>query len=298
MTQPQFAENFYKNLPYKPYCTDDLGYSFINPKTIAIRRRYLQHNPPCKIVYLVFDIDQREHSVWAWKDANLPVPTWTSQNPENGNTHIGYELKYPVTTTSAARQKIIEYLAVIEAGMARQLGADTGYSGLLTKNPCHSHWRTTIWTDEKYELGYLADFVELKPLSKKERGQGLGRNCTLFDIVRKWAYTAIRAHRGSVFDVWMGEVLKQAVNANGAFLEPLPYSEVKATARSIAKYCWKNEGYCYQEFIDRQRRKGAIGGKKSKRGCKNNSERTLKPWEAMGISQATYYRRKKKGLLK
>lgn len=161
MTHAQFAENFYKNLPYKPYCTDDLGYSFVNPKAIAIKKRYLQHNPPCKIVYLIFDIDQQEHSVFAWKDANLPIPTWTSQNPDSGNTHLGYELKHPVTTTSAARQKIIDYLAAIEAGMARKLGADTGYSGLLTKNPCHSYWRTTIWTDEKYELGYLADFVEL-----------------------------------------------------------------------------------------------------------------------------------------
>jgi len=39
----------------------------------------------------------------------------------------------------------------------------------------------------------------------------------------------------------------------------LPYSEVKATAKSIATYCWKKDGYCYQEFIDRQTRKGKKG---------------------------------------
>ena len=147
VNKSDFRSNFYQNLPHKPYCTDELGYTFINPKPIAIKKRYLQHNPPCMVVYLVFDID-RSDAVMAWFDAGLPLPTWTAQNPANGHAHIGYELKAPVPTTRAAKQKIVEYLAKIEAGMARKLGADVGYSGLLTKNPCHIHWRTTIWTDE------------------------------------------------------------------------------------------------------------------------------------------------------
>ena len=235
----QFSADFYKNLPHKPYCTDELGYTFINPKLIAIQKRYLQHNPPCMVVYLVFDID-RSDAVMAWFDAGLPLPTWTAQNPTNGHAHIGYELKAPVPTTRAAKQKIVEYLAKIEAGMARKLGADVGYSGLLTKNPCHIHWRTTIWTDEIYELNYLADFVDLLPLSKKEQSEGLGRNCTMFDIVRKWAYKAIRACLDDGYDSWYQKVLNMSINAYGAFLDPLPYSEVKATAKSIAKWVWRN----------------------------------------------------------
>jgi hypothetical protein len=47
-------------------------------------------------------------------------------------------------------------------------------------------------------------------------------------------------------------------------------------------------------LLDRQKRKGSLGGKKSKRGAKANSERSTKPWEAMGISRATYYRRQNK----
>lgn len=295
MKNAQFEQEFYKNLPYKPYCTDELGYTFINPKSLAIKKRYLQHNPPCKIVYLVFDID-REDGAMAWHDAGLPLPTWTTQNPENGHAHICYELKAPVATTSASRQNVIEYLAKIEAGLARKLGADVGYSGLLTKNPVHISWRTTLWTSEKYELNYLADFVDLHALSKKERGIGVGRNCTIFDTVRQWAYKAIREHRGSTFDIWLGKVLEQCQNANDAFLEPLAHGEVKATAKSIARYCWKKDGYHYQEFIDRQSRKGALGGKKSKR-LPVDSEASTKPWEAMGISRAWYYKQKKKGLL-
>ena len=94
---------------------------------------------------------------------------------------------------------------------------------------------------------------------------------------------------------WLEEVTKHCLNVNEAFLEPLPYSEIKATAKSIATYCWKKDAYCYQEFIDRQSRKGQMGGTVSKRTKVSNSERTLKPWLDMGISQSTYYRRKKLG---
>ncbi|WP_180039191.1 helix-turn-helix domain-containing protein, partial [Acinetobacter sp. YH16052] len=106
-------------------------------------------------------------------------------------------------------------------------------------------------------------FVELpKKLSKKQEVSGLGRNCTLFDTVRKWAYTAVRAHRGGIYNTWLEEVTKQCLSVNEAFLEALPYSEIKATAKSIATYCWKKDAYCYQEFIDRQSRKGKLGGLK------------------------------------
>src|SRR5690606_6024444 len=35
---------------------------------------------------------------------------------------------------------------------------------------------------------------------------------------------------------------------------------VKGIAKSIARYCSKKDAYCYQEFIDRQARKGKLGG--------------------------------------
>ena len=294
MNNAQFKQDFYEKLPHKPYCSDDLGHGvIIRPKKTAIQKPYIQHNPPCLVTSLVFDID-RSDAYFAWSDANLPQPTWIAKNPKNCHAHIGYMLATPVCTTHRARQNVIEYLAKIEQAYGLALGADRCYSGLITKNPCHRTWENHIFGVEPYELNYLADFVELQELKTDlKEVSGLGRNCMMFDTVRKWAYKAIREHRGSTFDVWLGEVLKMAINANGAFIEPLPYSEVKATAKSIARYCWKKDGYHYQEFIDRQSRKGALGGKKSKRGCKNDSERTLKPWEALGISRAWYYRQKK-----
>ena len=36
---------------------------------------------------------------------------------------------------------------------------------------------------------------------------------------------------------------------------------MRGIAKSISRYCWKRDPHCYQEFIDRQTRKGQLGGK-------------------------------------
>ena len=207
----------------------------------------------------MFDID-RSDAYFAWSDANLPQPTWIAKNPKNCHAHIGYMLATPVCTTHRARQNVIEYLAKIEQAYGLALGADRGYSGLITKNPCHRTWENHIFDVEPYELNYLADFVELTELKTDlKEVSGLGRNCMMFDNVRFWAYEAIRAFISGSYDVWHREVLNVAINANGAFLEPLPYSEVKATAKSVSRWVWRNHGKAYAKFIERQAAKGRKG---------------------------------------
>ena len=240
MNVAQLAD-FFNNLAYKPYCADDLLYGLqIRPKKTAINMQYIQGNQPCMIHYFFFDIDRAE-AVMAWYDANLPMPYWTAQTQKNSHAHICYKLEIPLCTSELASQKAISYAAKIQAGLANKLGADVGYSHLITKNPFHPDWRTTFWTERAYTLDYLADFVELpKKLSKKQEVSGLGRNCTLFDTVRKWAYTAVRDylhHHSSL--TWEKAVLTHLEALNGEFQEPLPYSEIKATAKSIANYCWR-----------------------------------------------------------
>lgn len=284
VNKSDFRSNFYRNLPHKPYCTDELGAGLIiRQKKTAIQMPYIQHNPPCLVSSLVFDID-RSDAYFSWSDANLPPPNWIAKNRLNGHAHIGYMLATPVCTSHRAKQKIIEYTAKIQQAYSLALGADRGYSGLITKNPCNTQWENHIFDVQPYDLGYLADFVELQELKTDLREvSGLGRNCAMFDTVRFWAYKAIRAHRGSTFDLWLGKVLEKCLDANSEFIQPLPYSEIKATAKSIARYCWKKDAYCYQEFIDRQSRKGKLGGRPS----------LGEPWKELGISRATYFRRKK-----
>ena len=65
----------------------------------------------------------------------LPMPYWTAQTPKNGHAHICYKLEIPLCTSELASQKAISYAAKIQAGLANKLGADVGYSHLITKNP-------------------------------------------------------------------------------------------------------------------------------------------------------------------
>ena len=81
---------------------------------------------------LLFDIDRAE-AVMAWHDANLPMPYWTAQTLKNGHAHICYKLEIPLCTSELASQKAISYAAKIQAGLANKLGADVGYSHLITK---------------------------------------------------------------------------------------------------------------------------------------------------------------------
>ena len=81
----------------------------------------------------------------------------------------------------------------------------------------------------------------------------------MFDVVRKWAYKAIRACLKGGYDSWYQKVLNMSLSANSAFLDPLPYGEVKATAKSIAKWVWRNHAEAHAKFIERQSIKGKAG---------------------------------------
>ena len=273
---------FLGSLPSRPYCTDDTSSGLlIRPQTTALGYRHIQYNPPPHVASLVFDLDKPD-SYHAWQDAGLPAPHWISVNRTNGHAHIGYMLATPVARTSAARQKPLRYLAAIEHVLAKRLGADMGYAGLITKNPTHSDWLTVWHQIEPYSLDYLAEFcpdADLAAYSRRccKEATGLGRNVTVFDNVREWAYTAIRAHwRPNGYDAWLCAVQAACECTNVFGLEqggPLPHSELKATAKSIARWTWRNlTPSTFADYVERthtpeiQARRGAKGGKVSKGG--------------------------------
>ncbi|WP_305418717.1 replication initiation protein [Photobacterium leiognathi] len=288
------ARCFIDTLPHKPYCTDELGVTYIRPKSTAIEKKYLQINQPKMVTYLIFDID-RIGAALSWYDKNLPPPYWTSTNPKNGHAHIVYRLKTPVCTADIAHWKPIKYMAAIESAMAARLGADRSFAGLLTKNPLHNHWKNEFWTDYEYTLDELADYLDLRghPL-RCNSVMGVGRNCELFDNVRRWAYKAIREYwEPNYRQAWLGAVYEYVEALNSQFNVPLPVSEIKSIAKSIAN--WTYREFTPDKFRQSQAKKGANGGKVSKRKPVKNSDRTLKPWEGLGISRPTYYRWKAAG---
>jgi DNA invertase Pin-like site-specific DNA recombinase len=73
----------------------------------------------------------------------------------------------------------------------------------------------------------------------------------------------VRQYRGrnKTFNQWLESVIAQCCSVNDQFTAPMQYNEVKGIAKSIARWVWKRDSYAYQEFIDRQTRKGSLGGK-------------------------------------
>lgn len=268
--------DLFQSLPRRPYCMDEKpGYMLIRSKAIAIKKPYLQVNSPLTTIYFVFD-DDKEDSALSWFDSNLPKPFWTTQNPENGHCHHCYKLEIPLHTSEFSSIKAIKYAHAVYYAYALKLGADLSYSQLITKNPLHPQWRTTYWTKQAYSLDYLADFVDLpKKLPKKLEVVALGRNVTMFEKGRRWAYTAVRdyLHHNSSLE-WERAVRAQIEAINAGFEVPLPYSEVKATAKSIARWVWQR--FSYGEF-------SAIQAKRGAKGCKKG-----------GVSRSAQYEPKRK----
>ena len=124
---------------------------------------------------------------------------------------------------------------------------------------------------------------------KIDEAVGLGRNCCVFHTVRKWAYVEIRKFRGKTYNQWLDAVVAECSKVNNQFTLPMNHNEMKGIAKSIARWVWKRDPHCYAMFIERQ----SMKGKKSKRGAKPDSARSMKPWEELGLSRATYYRHKK-----
>ena len=228
------------------------------------------------------------------------MPNFVAENPQNGRLHAFFELKTPIYTTDASRQKPIMLANAIYLRLRELFNADVGYSGLISKNPMHEQWHTYSIRKKPYSLNELSSkldisWLDVKKAPKQDEAVGLGRNCYIFHTARHWAYVEIRKYRGKTYSIWLQCVMDHCLKLNEGITKPMQYNEIKGIAKSISRYCWKKDAYCYQEFIDRQSRKGALGGKISRRPKTTDSERTLQPWLEKGISQSTYYRWKKLG---
>lgn len=288
---------FRERLPKKPYHTDQLGdYLRIHRAEMALRARYIQFNGPTHQHWLVFDID-RPGAALDWEDRRVPPPNFTVQNPANGHAHLFYGLSTPVRTASDGRIAPLKYAAAVQRALRSSLGADMGYSGFLCKNPFNSYWRTAEWEPRLYELADFEGWLDLsaKPCeAANSDAYGLGRNCTLFESLRQWAYKAIR-QGWPEYERWHVAVLERA-RAYNDFEAPLPDSEIRAIAKSVAK--WTHQNLSQEGFRSWQSKKGAKGGSTSRGGGRPKnleSERQKRPWEMLGISRSKYYRDKKIG---
>ena len=256
-------------LPRRPYCTDDLESGLrIRSLSAALKARYIQVNPPHLRVFSLFDID-RPWGGLAWEDCDLPPPTWAAINKVNSHAHLAYQLSAPVLIKGEGlHQKPLRWLVAIERAMSEILRADPGFAGLITKNPKHPDWQV-LTSGETYELADLAEYIpDLGKYRYKPRGTvevGLGRNCSLFDWLRRQAYREVkgwkRAGQGAYVQ-YLAALYHTALNRNEDFSTPLNFREVHWIAKSVAHWTWGRFDIeaSDQRFSQRQARRGRRGG--------------------------------------
>lgn len=267
----------FSDLPQKPYCTNVKGYCYIKPKKQAVKYAYIQPNHPAVAQWLVFDIDN-SHALFAFFDQNAPRPQLIIKNPRNGHAHYCYKLTEKVGLWGKSSVKAIKYLQAIYNALQRKLGADSGYSGNLIKNPVHSDWLTyTTGAQESYTLDELAEWLDLtqpiKAQAVNDETWYLGRNHEVFERTRHQAYPIANHYS---YDELYREVFKIASNENERFRYPLDSKELHHIAKSITKFCKSPRFGAYSvEFLEKQR-KGAVAANAKGANSKGGKARSAK----------------------
>lgn len=243
--------------PYLPRCSDDKTAARVRPRDYAIRYPYMQMNRAGFVSWLIFDLDHR--NPFRWQDVGLPPPNLIVQNRQSGFSHLYYAIT-PVCTSAKARSKPINYMRAIYEAMAARLDADPSFhSGPVAKTPGHAWWATTELHNQVYELGELADYVELartSPWAKPVRTEDVShsRHCMLFEELRHYAYSIVNREREKgTFEGFSRLLDAHAHNLNNfakrGFSMNLPQSSLRATVRSIARWTWefyKASGRCHR----------------------------------------------------
>lgn len=241
-------------LPRKPYCVDQYGPGIrwrIRAVDQALRHLHIQPNTKTVIWRLIFDID-RPGAAFAYEQANLPPPNWAATNPDNGHAHVSYEIEIPVSMIDR-KTKPAQLLIAIETAFGQRLGADKAYSGAICKNPLHGHWKVLEFHQTAYSLTELAESVATELAAKKVKGIDpaacycIGRNFTMFEHLRKWAYRAVRDYwRPNGLDAWIDAVRWQidliwGEDQTNWTTDSHAYSdnERQDTAKSVARWVWK-----------------------------------------------------------
>lgn len=246
-------ERFIGNLPRRPYCSDDPRRGvYPCQRDSAVRRAYIAPNVPWKTSYIALDVD-RDGAAFVVEDAGLPSPTFTVVNPETTHAHLLYELSDPVYPGRSDKADWL--IRAVSGGLTRMLGSDLGYHGPLVQNPLNCRWRKIV-TETRYGLRDLAAEIPVELLQPQRTTPALelsaisSRNCHLFTAMSRIAYSEVKLARDrKAFHQWMLELCR----ASNIYTPPLPDSEVRATARSIANWTWT-----HRETIGSHWRRGVL----------------------------------------
>lgn len=245
-------------LPRKPYCSNNKTASRILPLSQALTYSHIQYNPPHLINWLVFDLDFEKASVsldrarYWYEDRLAPAPNIIVINPTNGHAQYFYALATPVARGENARQGPQDFARAVYRGLGAMLQSDPHFTQFIARNPAYLGHLTICPRNAPYELSELDEYIADRKAgtawhrAAHASGRSVndsGRNCTLFDRVRRWSYAWVAEYRDNAsFDQFAVAVRAQAEAANefpGHSDGDLKGREVRSIARSVAEWTWK-----------------------------------------------------------
>ena len=196
---------------------------------------------------LILDFDGRgsfERVMEEVKGAHVGDLNWGVENVLTGGVHGVWTLANPVHRAATALEAPLKLFARISEYYAAHLGADAGYTGVLTHNPMEDAqppgFKTHWLREAPYSLRELADFIPYRWRRPRDSRTVVGRNCDVFCHCMRWA--------GSSANLSL-PVFNEAHRVNDGFKLPLDPPEVSGIARSVERYRrkWIKQGRFYSK---------------------------------------------------
>lgn len=224
------------------YGSDDLNFGIaLQPSEKAIQRAYIQANNQKAINLLVLDLDHSNPLIY--ETMGLATPNFIIRDKTKNTSHLIYILENFIAKDYKRFGKNLKYFALIQQAYTKALNADSNYTNFIVKNPNNARWLTTNPNPYRaYSLDELADYVELPKKLIKKQVVGEGRNCYLFDVVRKWAYKEVlfyknnQATQTDFFNIVLNKLEKLNYFENAP---SLGFNELKNIAKSISEWVWE-----------------------------------------------------------
>lgn len=277
------------HLPKKMMCSSTIKsgdvQTYTLAKNIALRYEHIQVNHHNRYNFIVIDDD----GLYPSNFMDLPVapPNLIVVNPDTGHSQKWYFLKEGVTRTCFGSQKAKDYYSTTAFKLTAIYNGDAHYSGFLARNPLSSRHIVFSPHSEAYTLdqlnksmGVTSDDYNVQNHYKSDaflligeycrrnkklsEAAGMGRNCTIFEILRHHSYR--EWHKYSTEQAFATYLRAEAgkINRNRFADDLLPENELKHIANSIARYCFSRRIKAtgnLKSFSDRQKVRGSLGGK-------------------------------------
>ena len=299
---PEVTGQGIKTVHQRPYCAneDSIILGRFNSEYAYATFPKLELQPPHAYASIILDCDSDSierlevpGKSW-WGGTPTPTPSWLVVNtrPRSatrraGGIHCVYALEVPIARHNAAHTAPLSFLAHVADRLSYHLGADPGYTGLITRNPvnpgpeCFTHWGRMF----PYTLGELDKRLPKgKPPSR--RLTGIWRNCDLFRSIvsevfqPRWA-PVLEAQGWS--EAWLDHVRAQNL---AMFADSfLPDSECRSIAKSCYRY-WTRH-YSPERFSDIQRARMGKRWHNEYAFDFNRQAADVREFKAWGLKQVT-----------